>query len=356
MDGRMAVMPGYGEPIEIREYQVPEPEPGGMILKIQQAAICGSDLHVWRGDTRSEPEPPAALGFGHEGFGRVHVLGAGTTADDAGQPLSVGDRVIHHVFPAPLRRTANTSSRRVYGEWPYFFSTFADYFYVGANRAVYRVPDELPDDLLPSVNCAMGAAINALIRGGVEFGSRVVIFGAGGLGLTATAAARAMGAATVVVTDRIESRLRLATRFGADHTVNVAEVATADQRIALIRELTGGADVVLELVGLASLLPEGVAMLAPGGTFVEVGLFFTGSSVAFDPSTLLRGNKKIVGSPGYPPALIPVILNFLARNLGTIPFDEIVSHRFALEQINAALADADWNQSQPTVTRAVLVP
>src|SRR5712692_4917242 len=98
MNGRMAVMPGYGEPIEIRDYQVPDPEPGGMILEIQQAAICGSDLHIWRGDTANEPESAAALGFGHEGFGRVCRLGEGTTVDDAGRPLNVGDRVIHHVL------------------------------------------------------------------------------------------------------------------------------------------------------------------------------------------------------------------------------------------------------------------
>jgi threonine dehydrogenase-like Zn-dependent dehydrogenase len=356
MNGRMAVLPGYGEPIEIREYEVPEPEPGGMILRIEQAAICGSDLHVWRGDTSSEPEPAAALGFGHEGFGRVYKLGPGTATDDAGRPLRVGDRVIHHVLPSPLGRVPATSSRRAYGEWPYFFSTFADYFYVAANRAVFRAPDELPDDILPSVNCAMGAAINALIRGGVAFGSKVVIFGAGGLGLTATAAAKCMGATTVVVTDRIDSRLQLARQFGADHVLNVAEVSTAEDRVAAVRDMTGGADVVVEMVGLASLLPEGIAMLAPGGTFVEVGLFFTGTSVSFDPSTLLRANKKIVGSPGYPPALIPRILDFLVRNHRTVPFDRIISHRFGLEQINAALAHADWNQSQPTVTRAVLVP
>ena len=356
MNGRMAVLPGYGEPVEIREYPVPDPEPGGMILEIEQAAICGSDLHVWRGDTANEPESAAALGFGHEGFGRVCRLGEGTITDNAGRPLRIGDRVIHHVLPAPLGRLPALSSRRAYGEWPYFFSTFADYFYVSANRAVFRVPDELPDDILPSVNCAMGAAINALLRGGIAFGSRVVIFGAGGLGLTATAAAKAMGATTVIVTDRIESRLHLAQQFGADHVVNIAEITTPEDRVTAIRDLAGGADIVLELVGLASLLPEGVAMLAPGGTFVEVGLFFTGTSVAFDPSTLLRGNKKIVGSPGYPPDLIPKILDFLVRNHRAIPFDRIISHRFGLEQINEALKSADWNQSQPTVTRAVLIP
>jgi threonine dehydrogenase-like Zn-dependent dehydrogenase len=261
-------------------------------------------------------------------------------------------------MPNPSGRVPATSTRRVYGEWPYFFTTFADYFYVGANRSAYRVPDELPDDVLPSVNCAMGAAVNALLRGGVGFGSTVVVLGAGGLGLSATAAAKAMGASTVIVLDRVPARLDLARRFGADHVVDSVELAKPGQRVDRVRDITGGrgADVVLEFVGLAALVPEGVAMLAPNGTFVEVGLFFTGSTVPFDPSTVLRGNKAIVGSAGYPPALIPKILDFLVRVHGKVPFSAIASHRFDLIDINEAFQQSDWSRGAPTVTRAVVVP
>lgn len=358
VQGRVAVLGSSGQPIELREYAVPEPEPGGMILKVEQSAICGSDLHIWRGDTSHDGAGPAALGFGHEGFGTVFALGAGTTTDDAGRTLAVGDRVIHHVMPNPGGRLPATNTTRAYGQFPYFFTTFADYFYVGANRSVYRVPDALPDDALPSVNCAMGAAVNALVRGGVGFGATVVVLGAGGLGLTATAAAKAMGAATVIVSDRIPARLDLARQFGADHTIDAGEVADSDTRVARVRDITGGrgADVVLEFVGLAALVPEGVAMLAPNGTFVEVGLFFSGSTVPFDPSTVLRGNKTITGSAGYPAALIPKILDFLVRAGDTVPFDKITSHRFALADINDAFARSDWNQGAPSVTRAVLIP
>jgi threonine dehydrogenase-like Zn-dependent dehydrogenase len=354
--GRVAVLSGYGRKVTLERFQVPDPEPGGMILKIEQAAICGSDLHVWRGDTSREPASPADLGFGHEGFGTVLELGPGTTQDDAGRPLQVGDRVIHHVL-RKLDGRGRVRGTRAYGQFPFFFSTFSDFYYVEADRPVYRVPDALPDDVLAPVNCAMGAAINGLLNGGVGFGSSVVIFGAGGLGLTAAAAAKDMGAHQVIVLDRVPARLDLAREFGADHVINVDEVATADERVALVQDLTEGrgADAALELVGLAALLPEGVAMLRPGGTFVEVGLFFKGTSVAFDPSTVLRG-KRIVGSAGYPPSLIPRILDFLARNIDRRPFQKMVSHRFALDDINEALEQADWSRTQPAVTRAVLIP
>lgn len=358
MKGRVATLAGYGEPIVLREYDVPEPEAGGMIVRIEQASVCGSDLHVLRADTAQLSSDPASLGFGHEGFGRIVAMGPGTATDDAGRRLAIGDRVIHAVMPTHPGRGPRPDAQRVYGEFPFFFTTFADYFYIGANRPVYRVPDELPDDVLPPVNCAMGAAINGLVNGGTRFGSHVVIFGAGGLGLTAVAAAKDMGASTVVVLDRLADRLKLAEEFGADLTVNVDEVATVDGRIALVQDLTGGhgADVVLELVGLAALLPEGVAMLAPKGTFVEVGLWYKGTSVAFDPSEVFRGERRIVGSAGYPHTLLPAILDFLVRTKDVVPWARMVSHRFPLSDINEALAQADWAAKGAGVTRAVLVP
>lgn len=358
MIGRVATLRGYNEPVELVEYEVPTPEAGGMIVKIEQAAICGSDLHVWRGETASEGGDPAALGFGHEGFGRIVAMGEGTETDNAGRALAVGDRVIHHVSQLPTGRGGKRSYGGVYGEFPYFFTTFADYFYVAANRPVYRVPDELSDDVLPPINCAMGAAINGLIAGETKFGSNVVLLGAGGLGLTAAAAARDMGADTVIVLDRIQGRLELAREFGATHTINVDEVTDSDARVALVREHTDGegANVVLELAGLAALLPEGVKMLAPRGTFVEIGLYFTGTSVAFDPSLVLRGEKRIVGSAGYPHELLPTILEFLVRTRDSVPWEKMVSHRFPLDRINEALEQADWARSDSGVTRAVVVP
>ncbi|HEU0103451.1 MAG TPA: zinc-binding dehydrogenase [Mycobacteriales bacterium] len=358
MRGRVAELREYGGPIEIAEYDVPDPEPGGLVVRIEQAAICGSDLHVWRGETAGETASPAGLGFGHEGFGRVAALGAGTTVDDAGVPLAVGDRVVHHVMASHVGRGPNPNTQRVYGAPPYFFSTFADYFVIGPTRPVYRVPDELADDVLPPVNCAMGAAVQALRAGGAGFGADVVIFGAGGLGLTAAAAARQMGAASVVVLDRLPARLELAKRFGADVTIDVSAVDDPAERVDLVRRASGGrgADVVLELAGRAALLPEGVAMLGPRGTFVEVGLFYSGTTAAFDPSHVLRGEKRVVGSAGYPPALLPDLLDFLVRTRDVYPFAEMVSHRFALADLGEAFRQSDWATAGTTVLRAVVTP
>jgi Zn-dependent alcohol dehydrogenase len=96
-------------------------------------------------------------------------------------------------------------------------------------------------------------------------------------------------------------------------------------------------------------------MLSNGGTFVEIGDIVRGREVSIDPSKLLPG-KNIVGSLMYRPDLLPTLLSFLVRNLDKLPFDKIVSHKFPLAEINEAFPQAEWDQRQTTITRAMLVP
>ena len=83
MKGRIVVVKEYGQPFEIQEYDVPEPEPGAVLLRMTQAGICGSDLHTWRGDQTQEHNPLPETGrvMGHEGTGVIEYLGDGVTSD-----------------------------------------------------------------------------------------------------------------------------------------------------------------------------------------------------------------------------------------------------------------------------------
>ncbi len=161
----------------------------------------------------------------------------------------------------------------------------------------------------------------------------------------------------MVVLDRIPERLTLAQEFGADATINIDEYHTPEARLDRVKELTGGrgANIVMELVGRAELLAEGIAFLANGGTFVEIGDIVRGRTVAIDPSQLLRG-KKIMGSVMYRPMLLPVMLEMLVKNQGKVPYEKIISNVFPLEEVNEAFAQAEWSERQTQVTRAALVP
>jgi D-arabinose 1-dehydrogenase-like Zn-dependent alcohol dehydrogenase len=243
------------------------------------------------------------------------------------------------------------------GEHPYFTGTFGDFLYLPPLHPVFKAPDSLPDEVLAPINCATGTVTNGLILAGATQGQTIVILGAGGLGLTATAVAKDMGADQVIVLDRLENRLKLALAFGADEVINIEHYNTVESRLEKIKSLTNqrGADIVMELVGKPDLLTEGIPMLDNGGTFLEIGDIVAGGKAEIDPSLLLMG-KRIIGSLMYPAHLIPRMMNFLERNLGNRPFASLISHKFPLADINNAFAEAEWDSRKTEITRAVLVP
>ena len=244
------------------------PSRARFLLRMTQAGICGSDLHTWRGDQVNVPLPPNGRVMGHEGTGVVEKLGTGVSTDTLGTPIEEGDRMVYSaVFPCYhchqcLRGDTNWCANRGYataGVYPYFRGTYADFLYLPPRHPMFRAPDELPDDLLGPVNCAMGTVTTGLMRAGAREGNYVVIQGAGGLGLHATAMAKDMGADRVIVLDRLENRLELAEEFGADYTINIEEFNTPETRVERVKELTNGrgTDVVMELVGRAEPVGRG---------------------------------------------------------------------------------------------------
>ena len=205
---RMAVFHGAGKPFEIREYPVPDPEPGAILVKVAMANVCGSDLHYWRGELDYvKMGRPLPLNTGHEHVGRVAKLGAGVTTDSAGRPLAVGDRVVYRYFfpcgrcrmclkgktkSCPVRQANFLVSCEV---WPHFQGGFGEYFYLRPNHAVFKLADDITDDMAAGVNCAFTQVYAGLDIAAVRAGQTVVIQGAGGLGVYACAVAKEMGAA-----------------------------------------------------------------------------------------------------------------------------------------------------------------
>jgi L-iditol 2-dehydrogenase len=358
MNGRTAVLRAYGGEFELREYPVPDPEPGAILVRLARAGVCGSDLHIWRGEMKDVYGPlPRDLTFGHEMCGRVARLGSGVSVDSAGVPLREGDRITFLYFfpcgrcPVCLRDEMGSCPRkarpnRVAGTPPYFNNAYGDYYYLRPGGFVFRIPDEVSDDVATPANCALAQVLYGLTRAGVRQGDTVVIQGAGGLGLNAVAVARDMGADRVIVLDRVDSRLELARAFGADHALSLTELTTSDRRVEAIMELTAGfgADVVADFVGYPEVIPEGLRMLRGGGCYLEVGSIAPGNVFSYDATALVRGNTRLVATSNYSPWALAQALAFLRRSVRRLPYERLVSHVFPLERISEAFQQADWMQ------------
>jgi L-iditol 2-dehydrogenase len=288
------------------------------------------------------------------------------TRDTAGQPLREGDRVVWRYFypcgtcraclkkvtrACPNARTYLTSSCDVA---PHFYGAFGDYYYVRPGAAIFKVPDELSDTTVAGVNCALSQVVGGLQLAGLKLGDSVVIQGAGGLGVYATAIARELGAGQVIVIDSIPARLELARAFGADFVVDIEEFPDADMRVQRVLQLTDGwgADIVAELVGHPRVCNEGLRMVGRTGRYLEIGNINPGLTYELDPSYLIFGNRSILGMVYYEAEHLAQALDLMKRTADKYPWNRVVSHTFPLEQINEAFAAAD----QGKVTRAAIVP
>ncbi len=220
---------------------------------------------------------------------------------------------------------------------------------------MFKVPDELTDEMAAPLNCALSEVIYGLSKVGVSLGDTVVLQGAGGLGIYATAVAREMGAAKVIVIDGYKERLELAGAFGADHVISLEEYKTPRERIARVRELTGGrgGDVVADLAGFPQVIPEGMSMVGAAGSYLIIGQISRGLMAEIDPSQIVIFSRTLVGVATYEPWALAAALDFVKDKKDKYPFHRLISHTFPLEQINEAFAAANEGQ---VVYRAALVP
>jgi threonine dehydrogenase-like Zn-dependent dehydrogenase len=366
MLGRVVASNGPRTPFEIREYPVADPGPEEILVKLTLASVCGSDLHMWRGETPPFQRPPGVPG--HEMTGVIAKLGRNRTTDTLGRPIREGDRVAFAYFIpcgscwACLSGTTGCPNRYrlrsslTADDPPHFHGAYADYYYLLPRQWVYRVPDGLSDDLVAPVNCALSQVIYGLNRIGVWLGDTVVIQGAGGLGINAIAVAKDMGAGQIIAVDAVPERLELARAFGADATIDLRELPSRTDRVARVRELTGGTgvDLCIEVAGVAQVVQEGLEMLRVGGRYLMMGNIVPGATAEIVPHDAVRQPKQLLGVLSYDAWVIPRALDWLTRAKDRYPFDRLLAAHFPLEQLDQAFQQADWAARAGQIPRALI--
>src|SRR5438105_11809613 len=368
MQGKAAITRPGDRTMTMATYDVPDPGPDEVLVRVSLASICGSDLHMWRGEVPWFQRAPGIQG--HEMAGQIVRLGTDRTTDSLGRPLAVGDRVAYAYFipcgecwaclggttGCPNRyRTRNTLTA---DDPPHFLGAFAEYYLLKATQWVFQVPDGLPDELVAPVNCALSQVVYGLQQIGVWLGDTVVVQGAGGLGIYACGVAKDMGAGRVIVIDAIPERLALARQFGADEVIDFKQIPEKADRVRRVRELTGGfgADVVVEVAGIASIVQEGLEMTRVGGRYLWMGNIVPGVAAEIVPHDAVRQPKTIRGVLAYDRWVIPRALDWVSRTRGKYPFATLVGARFPAGQINDGFDQAEWAAGKGSVARTVIVP
>ena len=339
--GKAIFFLGAGQPLEVREYPLPDDlPPKAILVKTNLATVCGSDMHSWRG---RRPFPTPAV-LGHEGVGTILSMGSEVDRDTRGQTLAVGDRITWtimsscgecvfcrlHALPQKcleLFKYGHTVSDVA----PYFLGTFGEYVYLKPGTGLFKVPDEMPDETASPLMCAAATVAAGLDKASVAPGDTVVIQGAGMLGLYAAAFVSALGAGQVIVIDVLDNRLETARRFGADHVLN-AEKIEPDGLVEAIRAKTGGfgADLVIEVAGFAAAVETGVKMLRTGGRYLMQGAVYPEDDFTLQSHEVITKCLSIFGLHNYASKHLADAIDLVHRTQDRYPYAELAGPRFPL--------------------------
>ena len=364
---------------EIREYPLPDPEPGAVLIKMALSGICGTDKHTYQGYTTqyAGSAAPKTIPFpiiqGHENVGTIAAIGgSGAYIDAEGVPLSVGDRVVvganvvcgqcyycRHDFPYYFcERMVDYGNNMSAADPPHLFGGWSQYLYVVPGSFLVRVPDELPTEvavltevMAVTVGLDRARQFSAVPNEPFQFDDTVVVLGVGPLGMCFLMKARMLGAGTIVAVDLSAYRLAMAARLGADHTLDASKTTALD-RLGVVREVTRGrgADVVVECAGVPQVIPEALDMLRTGGMLVEAGNFSDLGDVAINPHRhLCSKNVRILGVGGEEVASYGPSMRQLLRYMRQYPVREFVSHRCRLDDVDAAVKQSIASDSMKVV-------
>jgi threonine dehydrogenase-like Zn-dependent dehydrogenase len=329
---RAAVFRG---PNDLRVEEVPRPRAGAgeAVVRITLTTICGTDLHILRGEYPVRP----GLVIGHEPVGVIEEIGPGITG------YSVGDRVLigaitpcgqcRACLSGNLSQCGHGDGYEAIGGWR-FGNTIdgaqAEYLLVPAAQAnLAKIPPSLSDEQVVLCADIASTGFSGAESAGIRVGDAVVVLAQGPIGLCATAGARLMGAALVIGVESDERRRGTSQRMGADVTLDPRAVDV----VAEVRRLTGGgADVSIEALGTQQTFETALRCLRPGGTLSSLGVYSGKLEVPYDAFAAGLGDHRIVTTlcPGGKERMRR-LMALVER--GRVDLTPLLTHRVSLDRI-----------------------
>lgn len=333
---KVSVLRQAGE-VALEERAVPEPAADEVLVKVGSVGVCGSDVHYYEHGRIGRYVVDSPLVLGHEAGGVVAAHGSDVVSLPVGQRVSIEPGVPCRSCPQCLVGRYNLCPDIRFFATPPYDGAFAEFVAVPAAFA-HPVPDGISDDAAGLLE-PLSVGVWACLRGQVRPGSRVLVTGAGPIGLIAAQTARAYGADTVTVTDVNPHRLRLAEELGIG-TVDVSRTHLPDVAVE--------PDVLLECSGNARATWDAVSAVAPAGRVVLVGM--GGDTVELPLSHVQDRELTITGAFRYANTW-PVAIQLAAS--GRVDLDSVVTGHHGLEDVESALTAA---RSDPTVVKAIIRP
>jgi L-iditol 2-dehydrogenase len=365
--GRAAVLEEYGADLVIRDLPLPDPEEGALVVEIELATVCGSDVHLWDGGLEGGAYPiNLPLNPGHEMVGKIVAFGPQSGVDSAGTELALGDRVVWthescgHCEMCTLAGLPNICTNRRVGmlmnceQPPYFTGTFGEYGYVWPHAGRIRVPDDVPSEWAAAASCAGRTTTAAFERAGeIDYRHTVLIQGAGPLGLYGVALAKSHNPHKVIVVGGPDNRLEIAKAFGADAMISVDEYRDSDARVERLMEETDGhgADVLFDLAGAPGAFAEGVRMAARGARYVAVGTLTPGTQPV-EVHRIIDHCLTIIGSYSGVEGDYWKAMEFMRASRDSVDWDRLFGGRYGLDEVTDALR----NMQAQTELKPVIVP
>jgi len=331
---RATVFHGVGD-IRVEEAPRPVAGPGEALIQVTTTTICGTDLHIVRGEYPVKP----GLIIGHEPVGIIAQLGAGVTG------YQIGDRVLvgaitpcgqcHACLSGHHSQCGHGGDCEALGGWR-FGNTIngaqAEYLLVpNAQANLAKIPDELTDEQVVLLADIASTGISGAESGGVTLGDKVAVFAQGPIGLCASIGARLLGASLVIGVDGDDSRLAMAKKMGVDVVLDHRKVDV----VAEIRRLTGGVDVAIEALGTQPTFETALRVLRPGGTLSSLGVYSGKLAIPYEAFGAGLADYRIVTTlcPGGKERMRRLLEMVRSGRLDLRP---LITHRFKLADIAEA--------------------
>jgi alcohol dehydrogenase len=317
----------------IEEVEKPRAGVGEAVIRVTLTTICGTDLHIVRGEYPVKP----GLVIGHEPVGVIEELGPGVTGYEIGDRVLVGAITpcgqCRGCLSGQLSQCGHGGGYEAIGGWRFgntIHGAQAEYLLVpNAQANLAKIPDGLTDEQVVLLADIASTGFSGAESGGVRIGDSVVVFAQGPIGLCATAGAKLMGASLIIGVEADENRRAMAQRLGADVTLDYREVDV----VAEVKKLTGGgADVTIEALGTQQTFESALRCLRPGGTLSSLGVYSGKLQMPYEAFAAGLGDHRIVTTlcPGGKERMRRLMEVVRA---GRVDLTPLLTHSVPLDQI-----------------------